>query len=960
MVSPGTFVLHDAVRPALPDGAYQLQVTQQLDPPGQSVDALDKYLAVTGPRFTLPPDQPLSVYPPADATGAFSTRLPQIVLRRRTLPWERYIDPGEPDLPWLALVVLADGEGQLTTNQPVDSTGLPDPDLRDSDTRDVLTVTERVVQQIFPTKQDLPWLCHAREVDLADTELALGDDDGWMAVVLANRLPQPGLQYTACLVSLEGHGGDLPAKESSANSFSGLTVYTQAEISQAAVLQRQSETAVDAAGTQPAGTGPAAATQAAAQQTGQAAPATLVGFRPAATKPAAPADAWSAPALTAAVAAGQQASTTARGFITGTSSVTGLSINPVFLDPEARLVEFTVLKHWSFTCSDGGDFESLMLGLDDGMLGTLPPPPPPPATAGTPPGDPAARPDPVITDTGHVQMAAISRRGDPGKAWYRGPFSPRQILRAEPGESGSLPLLHAADQARRVGPDGLEDLSLAAAFEIGRLLAAAQPAVVAGLLGWRQGGYAPSRVRSVLSRAGRPARPPAPGPQPGPGRVQRRCGGHPARLAREQRRAAARPGPPAGQSGPGSRRARQQPGRGGRAGVRDGSRRGVLGPEPGARGGRPGPGGHRAGAARAAGRARPGGFRLGAGRAGRAGELAGRPVQAPRRGGSAVKVTLTQADALAVGWEAKQFLTLPPAQGGVSLLPGGVSDWLAALRLAEGVPFQYLVADDRLLPPESIRFFYLDRNWTDALVAGALSVGAITTDDRAQLQVLYPQIRDELDADERLVRVPGNEVAVSGPADVVTGVLIRSRAVSGWPAMHVRAYRDEVPDDGSDDDPSRLHLMRLERLAPAVLLALFDGVPAVVHIEEPRSGLQFGFELTDPQPQGAIAYDLPLRAPGTRNRDRRHRPGAVPAERAGGRGPGRPAAAGPGPGRGHRKRRRVRARGPPVPLPPGVRTQPGRSRPGLLRPVPAGRRHHRDADLAGVRGGHRQCGRRRR
>jgi hypothetical protein len=228
-----------------------------------------------------------------------------------------------------------------------------------------------------------------------------------------------------------------------------------------------------------------------------------------------------------------------------------------------------------------------------------------------------------------------------------------------------------------------------------------------------------------------------------------------------------------------------------------------------------------------------------------------------------VKVTLTQADALTVGWEAKQFLTLPPAQGGVNLLPDGVSDWLAALRLTEGVPFQYLVADDRLLPPESIRFFYLDRDWTDALVAGALSVGAITTDDRAQLQALYPQIRDELDADERLVRVPGNETAALGPADVVTGLLIRSRAVSGWPAMHVRAYRDEVPDDGPDDDPSRLHLMRLERLAPAVLLALFDGVPAVVHIEEPRSGLQFGFELTSPQPPGAIAYELPLRTPGT-------------------------------------------------------------------------------------------------
>jgi hypothetical protein len=38
-------------------------------------------------------------------------------------------------------------------------------------------------------------------------------------------------------------------------------------------------------------------------------------------------------------------------------------------------------------------------------------------------------------------------------------------------------------------------------------------------------------------------------------------------------------------------------------------------------------------------------------------------------------------------------------------------------------------------------------------------------------------------------------------------------------------------------------LLRLERLAPAVLLALFDGVPAVLQIEEPRTGVQFGVVL---------------------------------------------------------------------------------------------------------------------
>ena len=39
------------------------------------------------------------------------------------------------------------------------------------------------------------------------------------------------------------------------------------------------------------------------------------------------------------------------------------------------------------------------------------------------------------------------------------------------------------------------------------------------------------------------------------------------------------------------------------------------------------------------------------------------------------------------------------------------------------MPFSYLVPDADLLPIESIRFFYVDRAWTDALVQGVLSVG---------------------------------------------------------------------------------------------------------------------------------------------------------------------------------------------------------------------------------------------
>ena len=81
-----------------------------------------------------------------------------------------------------------------------------------------------------------------------------------------------------------------------------------------------------------------------------------------------------------------------------------------------------------------------------------------------------------------------------------------------------------------------------------------------------------------------------------------------------------------------------------------------------------------------------------------------------------MKVLLTQKQALSVAWEAKQLLGQPTEEEGGTggVLPDTARDWLAALRLGEGVPFQYLVLDDRLLPAESIRFFYLDRNWTDA------------------------------------------------------------------------------------------------------------------------------------------------------------------------------------------------------------------------------------------------------
>jgi hypothetical protein len=167
------------------------------------------------------------------------------------------------------------------------------------------------------------------------------------------------------------------------------------------------------------------------------------------------------------------------------------------------------------------------------------------------------------------------------------------------------------------------------------------------------------------------------------------------------------------------------------------------------------------------------------------------------------------------------------------------------------VPFAYLVADTELLPPESIRFFYVDRRWTDALVQGALSVGTVNSDDRTQLTAAYPALRDELDKEERNQRRRSDSPRFTGGAGPISGFLLRSQAVSGWPALHVRAFSvdPDEPDDApiKEDDPRRMRLLRLERLAPAVMLCLFDGIPRTVHLEEPRQGVQFGF---DPQGHG--------------------------------------------------------------------------------------------------------------
>ncbi len=225
-----------------------------------------------------------------------------------------------------------------------------------------------------------------------------------------------------------------------------------------------------------------------------------------------------------------------------------------------------------------------------------------------------------------------------------------------------------------------------------------------------------------------------------------------------------------------------------------------------------------------------------------------------------------------------------------SAMPRYMELFLAHLRLLIGVPFEYLVPDARLLPDESIRFFYVDRSWTDRLVDGAIAVGKSGTREQAHHQAHSPDVQSQLDLTERVVRtlqrgLPASADPVEAAGGIVTGFLLRSAAVAGWPSMDVRAFSSIVPSsqgnlDGASAanwaksaDAAQLKTLRLELLSPSVLLALFDGIPKLVWCEEPHHGIEFGVatdddthffldrhEASGTPEQGAAAVAVPVRA----------------------------------------------------------------------------------------------------
>jgi hypothetical protein len=175
--------------------------------------------------------------------------------------------------------------------------------------------------------------------------------------------------------------------------------------------------------------------------------------------------------------------------------------------------------------------------------------------------------------------------------------------------------------------------------------------------------------------------------------------------------------------------------------------------------------------------------------------------------------------------------------------PKDIVDWLAQLTLLQGVPFEYLVPYSALLPHESIRFFYLDENWQDRMVDGAISVGVSSTQDNMFNAAWYEALYAEVQAQRLKIRTDmRNESALSTADSVISGFLFRSIVVEAWPGIEI------IGTKGEGEDKVTLPILRMDRLSSGVLLCLFAGVPDDVQFIEPGEGLHFG--LLDGQEEG--------------------------------------------------------------------------------------------------------------
>lgn len=791
---------YDNYVPSLKDGQYTITLSQAVTAPGvpsspQQAPATQSFL-VNGPRFSLPPADVNHVFPANNSTGIYGTFLPQIVMNEQSLPWERNLalTPLQPNIPWMALLVFS--EGELPGPQPPPPAGSQqNPTLISSRLlQDVLTPGSRILG---------PSLTLEANEDASS--------------IYCNTIDIPVALFNNILPSL--------------NDATFLAHTRQVSLANKAIVPGQT-------GFFSAVVANRFAVQASAPATMNTNIAHLVSLE---------------------------------GFEQVLSATGQPNVSATTYD----FVRMVSLYSWTYNVQSepAQDFSQLMNNLvsansidGTGLLLQMPPP----ATA---PVNPDATTQAVQTrlNDGYVPLSYEMQSGDQTFAWYRGPLSPVPVTRFLQGTNNAAgnpaTPFSSADAMIFDANTGIFDQSYSVAFQTGRSLALASQSFATSLVRWRKTSYhLVDLIMEYMTSPVYAGKMVADGLMNADGTltatgvsdlshllytdvvtgaftdffatelyqniattIGTKGGFTPADSSQIIEEA-----PYTAPSAPGDLLTlMQEP-------VIVNLLQHLSGLD-----------------------------NLGTLSAPLAPAATSISLAAP-----GVSEALSSGDTLFLYSSAgSAWVTLAAdapvnsttitisAYNGTVTIPTGstlqvqdadqdaqtVVSWMASTALLYNVPFNNLVANPAMLPQETIRFFYIDQNWTDALLDGALSIGVQSSRDSLFNQLMRDTLYMEVQQAMAEVRDGLLGVAAQGHTPDITqpaGFLLRSQNIANWPGLQVTAVSATT---GNPMNP-----LRLDNLAGDLLFAIFPDIPTQVVFAQPNEGLVFGME----QAQAGNMIDL--------------------------------------------------------------------------------------------------------
>jgi hypothetical protein len=153
-----------------------------------------------------------------------------------------------------------------------------------------------------------------------------------------------------------------------------------------------------------------------------------------------------------------------------------------------------------------------------------------------------------------------------------------------------------------------------------------------------------------------------------------------------------------------------------------------------------------------------------------------------------------------------------------------IQEWVLDRLHMAGIPAHYLLPDPSHIPPESLCFFHIDRNWLDAMVDGALSLANHLADvpeedyTRSSLKATLNRYLTTPLVGDYLQQIPAY------------GFMLRSQLLVQFPDLAVGAEfaleKDDVhtSEDWAHAKPTAPILVQ-RKLAPDIMLVLFDREP---------------------------------------------------------------------------------------------------------------------------------------